>query len=240
MLRLHRSFLRSKLDCGCFVYFSATKSKLSIINPIHNTGIRLVTGAYRTSCLESLYAESGEPPLKLQRNLLLCGYVSKLATQPHHPSYGPVFHPVLSNRYELNITVSQPVGVRFHQLLRQLDIFLPHIIPYRLCRFPQWEITRLTCDLRLVSLVRGATSPLTNCWCFAELLSAYPDHTAVYTDGALFMNRQAVPSYIMARYFRIVYIILTAYSLLNSMLYTELFCSSGVSISSAIQFAQTP
>jgi hypothetical protein len=164
------------------VYGSAIKSKLTTINPIHNTGIRLATGAYRTSRLENLYAESVEPPLNLRRNLLLCGYVSKLETQPHHPSHGPVFLPILRNRYEQNITASRSVGFRFHQLLRQLDICLPHIIPYRLSRIPPWEITRPTCDLRFVSLVRGATSPLTYRRCFAELLSAYPDHTEVYTD----------------------------------------------------------
>jgi hypothetical protein len=186
MLRLYLSLVRFKLDYGNFVYGSATKSNLSIINPIHNTGIRLATGACRTSRLESLYAESGEPPVNLRWNLLPCGYVSNLATQPHHPSHGAIFRPILRNRYELYITASRPVGVRFRQLLRQLDIYLPHIIPYRLSRIPPWEITRPTCDLRLVRLVRGATSPLIYHRCFTELLSAYPDHTAVNTDGSFF------------------------------------------------------
>jgi hypothetical protein len=166
------------------VYGSATKSKLSIINPIHNTGIRLATGVYRTSRLDSLYAECGEPPLNFRWNLLLCDYVSKLATQPHRPSHGAIFCPILRNRYELNITASRPVGVRFHQLLRQLDICLPNIIPFRFSRIAPWEITRPTCDLRLVSLVSGATSPLTYRRCFTELLSAYQDHMAVYADGS--------------------------------------------------------
>jgi hypothetical protein len=77
MLQLYRSLVRSKIDYGSFVYGSATKSKLSIIDPVHNTGIRLATGNFRTSHLESLYAESGELPLYLRRNLLLCGYAAK-------------------------------------------------------------------------------------------------------------------------------------------------------------------
>jgi hypothetical protein len=54
VMQLYRSLVRSKIDYGSFVYGSATKSKLSIIDPVHNTGIRLATGAFRTSRLESL------------------------------------------------------------------------------------------------------------------------------------------------------------------------------------------
>jgi hypothetical protein len=179
MLQLYWSLVHSKVDYGRFVYCSSTKSKLSIINPIHNTGICLATDAYRTSRLESLHAESGEPPLNLCRNLFLCCYVSKLVTQPHHPLHGAILCPTLRNRYKLNITAFRPVGVRFHQLLRWLHICLPYIIPYRFSRIPSWKITRLTCDLRLIRLVRGTTSPLNYRWCLAELLSNYQDRYSI-------------------------------------------------------------
>jgi hypothetical protein len=160
------------------------ESKLSIIDPVHNMGIRLATGAFRTSRMESLYVESGEPPLSLRRNLLLCGYAAKLATQPYHAAYGAIFRLALCSRYELNTRAPRPAGVRLHQLLQQLNIRLPHIIPCRLSRIPPWEIVRPTCDLRLISHPRSSTSPLTYRRCFAELLSSYPDYTAVYTDGS--------------------------------------------------------
>jgi ribonuclease HI len=147
-------------------------------------GIRLATGAFRTSRLESLYAESGVPPLSLRMNLLLCGYAAKLATQPHHPAYGAIFRPAFCNRYELNTRVSRPVGVRFHQLLQELNIRLPHIYPCSLSRNPPWEIVGPTCDLWLISQPRGSPSPLTYRRFIAEHLSSYPDHTVVYTDGS--------------------------------------------------------
>lgn len=65
---------------------------LTCANPLEDTlrqlascvappvGISLATGAFRTSCLEILCVESGEPPLSLHR-VLLFSYVSKLATQ---------------------------------------------------------------------------------------------------------------------------------------------------------------
>jgi hypothetical protein len=70
----------SKTDYGSFVYGSATKSKLPITDPAHNTGIHLATGPFRNSHLESLYVESGEPLLSVCRNLLIHNYAVKSAT----------------------------------------------------------------------------------------------------------------------------------------------------------------
>lgn len=82
MLQLHCSLVCSKMDYGSFVYGSAVTSNLSIIYPVHHTGICLAAGAFWTSYLVSLYTESGEPALSLWSNLLLCGYAAKLAPSP--------------------------------------------------------------------------------------------------------------------------------------------------------------
>jgi hypothetical protein len=79
------------MDCGIFLYVCAKKFELSVIDPVHNTGLRLATGAFRTNRLDSLYAGSGEPPLTVRMNLRLCKYVTWLATQPAHPTYRAVF-----------------------------------------------------------------------------------------------------------------------------------------------------
>ena len=43
----------SKLDYGCIVYGSARKSYLQMLDPIHNQGLRLCLGEFRTSPVES-------------------------------------------------------------------------------------------------------------------------------------------------------------------------------------------
>ena len=47
MLRLYKSLVRSKLDYGCIVYGSASKSYLQMLDPVHNQGLRLCLGAFR-------------------------------------------------------------------------------------------------------------------------------------------------------------------------------------------------
>ena len=62
MLRLYRSLIRSQLDYGCIVYGSARKYYLQMLDPIHNQGLRICLGAFRTS-VESLYVDAHKPCL---------------------------------------------------------------------------------------------------------------------------------------------------------------------------------
>ena len=50
LLRLYRALIRSKLDYGCIVYGSARPSYIKRLDTVHNQGLRLCLGAFRTSC----------------------------------------------------------------------------------------------------------------------------------------------------------------------------------------------
>ena len=67
LLNLYGSLVRSKLDYGSVVYGSARKSYLKCFDTIHHQRLRLALGAFRTSPIESLYAESNEPSLYIIR-----------------------------------------------------------------------------------------------------------------------------------------------------------------------------
>ena len=70
LLKLYRSLVRSKLDYGCIVYGSASKTALAKLFPVHNEGLRLSLGAFCSSPVESLYVEAHEPPLEIRREKL--------------------------------------------------------------------------------------------------------------------------------------------------------------------------
>ena len=56
MVHLYRSLVRYKLHYGCIV--STCKSYLQMLDPVHNQGLRLCLGAFRTSPVESLYVNA--------------------------------------------------------------------------------------------------------------------------------------------------------------------------------------
>ena len=51
------SLIGSRLDYGSVVYGSATKTALKMLDPVLHLGLRLASGAFRTSPVQSLYAE---------------------------------------------------------------------------------------------------------------------------------------------------------------------------------------
>ena len=87
LIRIYRSVIRSKLDYGSMIYHSAKDNILKKLDPIHNTAIRICTGAYRSSPVDSLYAESGEPPLQIRRQQLLLQYYARSQQLPTSIAY---------------------------------------------------------------------------------------------------------------------------------------------------------
>ena len=67
LLKLYRSLVRSKLDYGCIVYGSASKTALAKLDPVHHQGLPPSLGAFRSSPVESFYVETHEPPLEIRR-----------------------------------------------------------------------------------------------------------------------------------------------------------------------------
>ena len=63
LLRMYQALCLSKIDYGCQVYGSACQTTLQKLDVVHNTALRICTGAYRTSPVGSLYVDSGFPPL---------------------------------------------------------------------------------------------------------------------------------------------------------------------------------
>ena len=89
LLGLYRSSISSNLDYGSIVYRSARKSYLKILDTIHNEGLRLVLGAFRTSPYNSLYVEANEPSLYNRRQKLALQYILKLKCNPLNPTLNP-------------------------------------------------------------------------------------------------------------------------------------------------------
>ena len=56
-LKVYQASIRAKLEDGCQIYASATKTALKMLDSIHRQFIRLSPGAFRSSPVVSLYAK---------------------------------------------------------------------------------------------------------------------------------------------------------------------------------------
>ena len=99
MLLLYKNLIRSKLEYGTQCFGNASERTLKIIDPIHHAGIRLCTGAFRTSPVASILAEAGEPPLSIRRHILNTNYLMKLSRFPQNSSYRCALEPRHAETY---------------------------------------------------------------------------------------------------------------------------------------------
>ena len=113
LLHLYRSLIRSKLDYGSIVYGSARKSYLQMLDTVHNQGLRLALGAFRTSAISSLNVEADEPSLWLRREKLSLQYAIRLAA---NPAFEVTFPPQFEEYYERKSNAIKSFGLRIAPL----------------------------------------------------------------------------------------------------------------------------
>lgn len=185
LLRIYKALIRSKLDYAAIVYASAKESHLRRLDPVHNAGIRLATGAFRSSPVDSLYAEAAEPPLAVRRQFLACQHIAKLRSNPGHPTYKTVFRPRLANRYDRNPRLKKPFGIRVRNtIITELDLTLPQVMVRKTTQIPPWLVPRPNINWDLAEMTKGETIPCLYTNFFLEVLANYQDAIHIYTDGS--------------------------------------------------------
>ena len=138
LLKLYRSLVRSKLDYGCIIYGSARKSYLQMLDPIHNQGLRLALGAFRTSPVASLYVEADEPSLYSRREKLSLQYAIRLAANPSNPAHEVTFPPNYVDLYEQKPKAIKSFGIRISPLLESANIKPQNIEKHFTPNIPTW------------------------------------------------------------------------------------------------------
>jgi len=178
LLRLYRAIIRPKLDYGCVVYSSAKNHVIQTLNPVHNLAIRLATRAFRSSPVESLYAESGEPPLHIRREQLSLQYFVRTKQLPQSPAHQAAHQPA-GNR-------NQPtLSNRISALTEELGTNEMHVSPANMTLTPIW---RLRSDM----LCSGMSYPGKENIDPTNLRALFLDHVFthhredyhIYTDGS--------------------------------------------------------
>jgi len=65
--QIYKSLILSKLEYGAFLYINAEQSALKMIETIHNSSLRLATGAFCSSLISSILNIANTLPIDLRR-----------------------------------------------------------------------------------------------------------------------------------------------------------------------------
>ena len=126
LLKLYRSLTRLKLDYGNFIYQSARKTYLKILNPIYHADLRLVLGGFKAFLFES-NAEGNKAPANIRSNKLAFQHYAKLNSRSSNPAYDGAFHPKYRELFKRSERAIKLFGLQMETIKEKARINLTKI-----------------------------------------------------------------------------------------------------------------
>lgn len=183
LISIYKALILFLIDYGSIIYNSAKPKTLKSLDPIHNQGIRLATGAFRTSPIESIMCNAGELPLYLRRQSDILKYITKIKGSSNH-IINNIFHNTLSANQICN---RRTILENFKILSENL-----HLQDQKLSKatspLPPW-LWSAKINTQLSEFSKHNTPSKTIQNIFLEIIfQQYPRHTQIYTDASKNIN----------------------------------------------------
>ena len=166
------------------MYGSAKPSYIKRLDTVHNQGLRLCLGAFRTSPVQSLNVEANEPPLDMRRTRLSLQYDVKLMSNEVNPAYSAVFQSDIVATYEAKERAIKPLRLRIERHLDGVGFHTHVIAPYTVMKPPPWKLIVPTVCFDLCKYKKSDTDPTLYRLHYSELLESFTDYTHIFTDGS--------------------------------------------------------
>ena len=154
LLQRHNSLVVLKLSYGSEIYSSATKPRLNALDAVHHAGIRIATGAFRSSLTQSLLVDAGVLPLELIRQSHIIKYWVRSQRLPSFLSYSVIFNENNPQFFETKPLYPKPFSVRVRIILEELEISKGKVLPVRYSAFPPWKLPSVEYCICLADLKR--------------------------------------------------------------------------------------
>ena len=152
LIKMYRSLIRSKLDYGSQFYGYASQAIIQRLDIVHNSGIRLALGAFRSSPIVSMCIEAGEPPLKYRR--LQLALQRRLWRHPESPTSAVVFADHYDNLYVDHLP---PLGTHCRKLLADVALCNCRFTPSATAVESPWRLNLTNC-CELCGLTKNVNS----------------------------------------------------------------------------------
>ena len=185
----YTAYIKSVADYCLPIFSSAAPSTLQKLDVIHNTAIRIITGAWRNTPIQALYCEAGLMPPHMHRaSSSATQYAKLLSSPPDHPIH-EIFRRDSFFTY-LKVGGKQyrkPLVYRVNHLHQDLNLTLNlyQLSPTKLSVMPPWwpvseVVFSSSLDPNLTKSSPNATAVL------RSLISRnFQDREEIYTDGSL-------------------------------------------------------
>ncbi|GBN43431.1 hypothetical protein AVEN_119220-1 [Araneus ventricosus] len=184
MIKIYKATVLSKIDYGCEIYGSARKSVLQKLDPVHHTDLRLCSGAFRTSPVQSLYVDCSKPSLTFRRNILSLKYYFRIESNTCHPFHNFKLRLFLVRLQEARKSFIPVFFTRVYDILLDLNLLYLQVTPHPKNNFPPWRIPVVQYLNPFQSFTKSDTADIIYHRIFNEHRQKYNDFIPIYTDGS--------------------------------------------------------
>ena len=182
LLTIYNAFVQPVLDYGCEIYATATPTNLKRLDPVLHQGIRLSLGAYRTSPVESLYAESGLLPLQYRRQMLQLQYYVRSKQLDPETIQTRLDESYYDELYAKNKRKAACLGLVIRRSIEELEMEIPEITRLQESVYGPWQFREPSVCLQMAEMSKAATNPEQYRQCF--LAHKHKADIEIYTDGS--------------------------------------------------------
>ncbi|GFT11275.1 uncharacterized protein TNCV_1143891 [Trichonephila clavipes] len=184
LLRVYQALILSRLDYGCVVYGSARASVLRRLDTIHHSALRVISGAFRTSPVTSLYVVCHQPPLELRRRQLSANYFIRAMSVPSHPLKPFSLATGLAQLYDARSFNIKPFSERAKAVLNEAHLSNTNIQENNILAFLPWDIQIFNYHNPFSGYDKAGTANVIYQQLFSFHRSKYSKYIPVYTDEA--------------------------------------------------------
>ena len=179
---IYKATVLSKLDYACQVYGTAKESALKRLDPVHHAGLRICTGAFRSTNVKALYVESFVPSLYDRRKLLSMSYMFGSQRISSDDRMSAWEDDLLDDRYTRLKKKPNSFGYLSRREREELGLENPGIMPFRAYTVPPWRLDRIHVCFDLGLLSKGNTNADVFRQYFGE--HRHGADVEIYTDGS--------------------------------------------------------
>ena len=158
MLRIYTAYIKPKIEYGVEAYGSACASMLKKLDPLQNASLRIATGAYRTSPVDSIEVIAGIKPLSLSREEKMANYMVRIISTPQNPLKelfrNPSQMPEQMTKFEQN-----SIKHRIKHTAKKYDVKSNMIIEEIIPDHPPWEISGISTCEEITQIVKRDSNP---------------------------------------------------------------------------------
>lgn len=184
LLNIYKSLILSKIKYGSQIYNTAKPNILKILDPVHNEGIRLAIGAFRTSPIDSILNYAGELPLQFQRDQDTLTYIIKRKSTINHIGHKTIFNNHTTSPINMEHKRNPSVRDLFIKLQQSMDIHTSVANRITFQAFPPWK-WELKLNTELLILNKNETNhDIIKSQFQNTIQHSFPNHTKIYTDAS--------------------------------------------------------